>query len=170
MPDFSSRVKEAATDFRSDWSQWRSDVLRNPALLFQSLPVRITIWLLGAFALYMIISWVVVGANRQGVVVVEQATPTATLYVACTNSECLKSATVTQSRNFKEWPLKCENCGKLSLYRATLCKACREWFSAAPGGPAECLLCKRKAIKATVSQPVKKLSEDRDDREDGWEP
>lgn len=170
MPDLSSRVKEATTDFRSDWAQWRSDVRRNPGLLFQSLPVRVAFWLLGACVLYFVISWVIVGANRQGAVVVEQATPTATLYVACTNPDCLKAATVTQPRNFKEWPLKCEHCGQMSMHRATLCKSCREWFATSPGGPVECLLCKRNTKKAAASQPTRKVPENRDDREDGWEP
>lgn len=170
MSDLSSRVKEATTDFRSDWAQWRSDVRQNPALLFQSLPVRIALWLLVAFALYLIVSWIVVGANNQGAVVIEEATPTATLYVACTNSDCLRSATVTQPRDFREWPLRCEHCGQMSLYRASLCKSCRDWFAVAPGALLECQLCKRKTVKPAVSQPARKVPQDRDDREDGWEP
>jgi hypothetical protein len=163
------KVREAAGDFRSNWAQWRRDVAANPAILFQSLPVRIGFWLLVAVAFYFAVSRIMNALSPSASAGREEPTHVATIYVACAKPDCGRSKLANPTMDFKDWPMKCDFCGGSSAYRATQCGKCREWNALVPGRALDCAHCRR-AAEATkpATRPAGKQPEDPDDREDGW--
>lgn len=175
------RAREVREEFKSNYAQWTADARENPAVIWQAWPVRVGFWLLIVIAVLVAVSVIVGGAGAwTGGGQREEATRLATLYVACTDSGCLKSATVNAERNFKEWPMVCEACGKKAVYRARACPKCKEWIAFAPlppgsagasGASESCPHCAKKAA-AKAAKPKKAAASgpaDPDDREDGWE-
>ncbi|MBI5863502.1 MAG: hypothetical protein HZB38_03115 [Planctomycetes bacterium] len=169
LGEYLARFREARANWRADFRQWRADVRENPALIFRSLGVRLLLWAALGIVMFYVVSRVFINLAPSATEGRLARTRLATLYVACTNPDCLHGATTEQTLDFKAWPLTCEQCGKQTAYRATLCPKCRNWFAAAPGGPSDCPLCKRKSTTQPTSKPARKRSDDPDDREDGWD-
>jgi predicted RNA-binding Zn-ribbon protein involved in translation (DUF1610 family) len=163
------KMREAAGDFRSNWSQWRRDVRANPSILFQSLPVRLAFWLVVAVAFFFCVTRIMKALTPDASAGREAATSVATVYVACANPDCGKSQIANPRVDFKAWPMTCAACGKATVYRATVCKKCRNWIAMVPGQPPDCPHCRRAAAaKRPATKPARKESDDPDDREDGW--
>ena len=170
LPDLPHRVRESLADWPTRFRQWRDDLRKDPSLLWRTTAVRILLWLaLGTALLVGLRSGI--NALTPGVrgVHVEEPTPYATLYVACTNPACRHQFVSKQPMDFDDWPLTCPKCGQPTVYRAQLCPVCRQWFATAPGQPAECPFCAERQ-KAT-DEPERigpELPTNPDDAEDPW--
>lgn len=163
------KVRQAADDLPANWSQWRRDVRANPSIIFQSLTVRIGFWLLVAVGFYFAVSRAMLAMTPDPNAGRIEATKVATIYVACAKPECARSRLANPPVNFKDWPMKCENCGGQTVYRATQCVKCRNWIAQTPGGKVDCPHCRRAAeIRKPPPKPTRKEATDPDDREDGW--
>jgi len=161
-------VREHLAGLPDRWQTWREGFRQEPAALWRSPLTQIAV-LVAVLVIILIAVTRLVGAIAPpgGDRRVEPATPVATLYVACTNPACRASYTTRQPMSFKAWPLKCEKCGQMTVYRATLCKDCRRWYAVLPGMPAICPFCEeQKHAKAAATQPAKKSAADED--EDSW--
>lgn len=163
------KVREATGDFRSNWSQWRRDVRANPSILLQSLPVRLAFWMLVAVAFFFVVTRIMTALAPDASAGREEATSVATIYVACSNPDCGRSQVANPRVDFKEWPMTCAACGKATVYRASMCRKCRNWIAAVPGHSPDCVPCRRAAdAKRPATKPARKESDDPDDVEDGW--
>ncbi len=168
LSDLPHRIREqlqTLPELAHDWhARLRSDpgaVLRSPLLRLAGLLLLLIAaggslaWLAGAFT-------PAIDPGR-----IEAATPTATLFVACTNPDCLADAVVKQPRDFSAWPLPCQKCGRPTVYRARQCPTCGGWFAAAPGQVPVCSLCAR-AARARESRPADAKPDKPPDAEDWW--
>ena len=152
-----------------NYRQWREDLKEDPTLFWRTPVVRIALCVAAGLVLLIglrsLIGFLAPDGSDPNFI---EATPMATLYVACTQPQCLTHYTTQQQMDFSHWPLTCDKCGGESVYRATLCQRCRSWFATAPNMPEVCPLCAgRDAAKAPVVTDRKK-SANPDDDEDDW--
>jgi len=152
LPD---RWRAAREGFREDPTRiWYSPLTRVAALVLLGIAAGVgAIKLAGAL-------------TPGGQLRAEKPTSVATVYVACTNPGCRVGYTAHVPRNFKDWPLKCEKCGQLTVYRATLCPTCRRWFATTPGAEPVCPFCRERERAAAASQPERRSASP--DDEDPW--
>ena len=152
------------------YRQWREDLRADHTLFWRTPAVRIAIWVAAGLVLLVgLLSLIGRLAPADADSAFVEATPMATLYVACTQPQCLFSFTTQQDMDFNRWPLTCTKCGGESVYRAKLCPRCRTWFATAPNMPDACPRCAaRDAAKASVADGPKKKSAHPDDDEDDW--
>lgn len=168
LTDLPHAVREYLVELPVAWRRWREDLSNDHTLFWRTPAVRIALWILLGVALLiglrsLISFFAPAGAGRD----FTAATPTATLYVACTNPQCLHTEAVQRPMDFKDWPLTCTACGVESVYRASLCDRCRNWYAVAPGKPDLCPACAARDAKAApvVEQVGPKNP---DDEEDDW--
>ncbi|MCG3127716.1 MAG: hypothetical protein CHACPFDD_02586 [Phycisphaerae bacterium] len=170
-PKLTATWRERLTDHAqravADYSRWRADLRDDPTLVWRTRPIIFAITgivLIGiAFGIQALANhWV---AAASGSRVFEKPTPTATVYVACANPNCLDAAVLQLPMNFRAWPLPCATCGGASVHRAELCKSCRTWYAASQG---PCPHCTAKAAPPKTLTPRKPSKPG--DSEDGWGP
>lgn len=146
---------------------WCAEVREEPALLLRSPAARIAGWILLGVIFFLVvqalIAFITPAAPGR---TAEKATPWATLYVACANPECRAAYATQTAMDFRAWPLKCERCGQMSVYRAARCERCRAWIAAPPGQPPTCAACAKRA-EPKPAAPKPRPPADPDDLEDG---
>ncbi len=137
--------------------------------------VRIGLWTLLVIGLLATVRWAVLAitaASTEPVPV--KARRMTTIQVACVDPACRASFRTRQTVDFRDWPMKCERCGALSVYRAQPCPACKRWFAVAPGQAAVCPFCPAGPPGATAQPrvpPAKPAASQRartDDDDDPW--
>lgn len=165
--DLPHQAREAVLGFRERYRAWQLEVKDDPTLLWRTPAIRITFYLILGIAILFAARWATHTLVDAGASV-DPAKKKATLFVACTNPECLKSGNSSVAMDFKEWPLKCDTCGQPTVYRATLCKVCRNWYAIAPAGTDGCPFCRKKAAAAKPTTKPKAKAANGDDAEDGW--
>lgn len=161
------QAREAVRGFKDRYRQWREDLKEDPSLLWRTPAIRITFYLVLAVGLILAVRWgtnTLAGAGAAN----KEDVKKSTLYVSCTDPNCLKSFNATVAMDFKTWPLKCDQCGQLTVYRATLCKVCRNWYAVAPTGPDGCPFCRKRFDAAKPTTKPKAKPANSDDAEDGW--
>lgn len=168
---------ESAEQVRGDWitalRRWREAVREDPLLIWRTPAVRIALFALLAVVLFLFARWAIpTFTPAAGGRNFEKATDTATLFVACSRTECLDQRSIRlpmDPSTWKErWPLTCEKCGQKSVYRAQRCAECRKFFATAPEGPPGCPHCAAK--RAASVKPTREATSrpTGDDAEDGW--
>lgn len=170
-PDYTElrgSLRERISSFRLNFRQFRADVREDPTLLWRTQPIRIAFWILVGLGLILFVRWLAVSITPTPSFPGEyEPTRTATLWVACTNPDCLKTSMHTAPMDFNAWPVACEHCGNPSAVRAVRCPLCRSLMPPAEGdssGP--CVRCATPVRKTAA--PVASRPSDPDDREDGW--
>lgn len=150
------------------WHAWRADLREDPTLLWRTPVIRLGGLVLAGVVLLAVIQGLVGAFTPAGTPgAFQKATRTATLYVACTNPDCLASFVVRQPMDFKDWPLACPRCDRQTAYRATVCQTCGHWFAVAPGGIPACPHCARR--NADLAPPARRAPPaSSDDDEDPW--
>lgn len=162
-------IREKVGELGESVQTWKADLRENPAQFLASPLVRIPFWIVVGIVLLLlgraaISAWTPTQAGRN----FEQATTTATVYVACTNPSCLHSFQAQVPMDWKKDPLTCSKCGQKSAVRATLCSKCRQWYAVPADRAAGCPLCAARAAAAASKPTKKKTAEHSDDAEDGW--
>lgn len=150
------------------WRAWRAELREDPTVLWRTPAIRLGGLALAGIALLAaahVLTAALTPAAAPGAL--QAPTRTATLYVACTNPACLTSFVTRQPMDFRDWPLECPQCGQSSVYRATVCRACGQWFATVPGSSKECPHCAARAAQAT-RPALKAPSASSDDDEDPW--
>ncbi len=168
LSDLPHQVREQLEALPERVQNWRAALRDDPGALLRSPVTRYA----GLFLLLLAAGGTLVWLSNAftpglGPGQSEEATPTATLFVACTNPDCLADAVVRQPRDFSGWPLTCEKCRQPTVYRARRCPACGGWFAVAPGQAADCPLCAR-AARARQSAPSGPKPDKPQDPEDWW--
>lgn len=167
--DLPNRVREGLAGLPARWREWREGFRADPAILWRTPVLRVAALVALLLAAGLTLRWAIgllaPGGRGQ---VFEQPTPWATLYVACTHPDCRAAYTTQQPMDFKAWPLKCERCGRPTVYRATRCPACRQWFASVPGAPATCPRCAEKTAAPQPAELPRRPSATGDDSEDPW--
>lgn len=145
------------------WSQVRDD----PAALWHNPLLQFGFWIL----------LLIVGLTAGGLTIRNLAfpaddrfkveAPVAIIHVACTDPACAAEKTVEVDLDFDDWPMKCESCGRESVYRAKQCHVCKGWYAVRPDQPDECPHCAKAAAEAPPD-PTKPPPPTGDDAEDGW--
>ena len=150
-------------------ARWCADLREDPGRLWRGPVPRLLGLVLLGLAAVLGLHWLIGGlAGRTLALPSEQVAPRATLYVACTNAGCWAAYTTQQPMDFKAWPMKCEKCGALTVYRATLCPTCRQWYAVAPGQPPACPHCAAKTAVPDSKPASIDPQKSRDDAEDPW--
>ena len=163
------RIRASLANWPVRYREWRQQIRDNPAALWQTTIARVTLWLVLGLVLVGGLRWLVLALTPGGAdLVVERATPIATLYVACTSTDCLKSDVTHQPMDFDDWPLTCEHCGHETVYRAKLCPRCRHWYANAPGQTDACPHCAAKHKQPPPDEPTTQPTGSPDDAEDPW--
>lgn len=166
------RLRTWLTGVHENARDIRDAVREDPAAVANSPVVKIGIWIVIALTGLIAVQWFLAAVTpKPANFGNDQPTPYSTLYVACTNLDCLAAYTSQQKMTFTGWPLKCDKCGQKSIYRARRCGTCREWFAKASGPPTEsspCPLCARKRAAEVKTVEEKKKANNPDDEEDGW--
>ena len=125
--------------------EWWQQAKQDPSLFWSSPTVRAILWLvLGLIAMLIVYLFTHLFSSAPRTAAAPPAPPTATLYVACTNSYCLKSYVIERPMDYKDWPAPCDYCAQRSVYRARLCQQCGQWYATAPAKPKDCPFCKLK--------------------------
>ncbi len=170
LSDLPHRIREGLATWPDRLRDWWHEVGREPAMLWRTTGVRVLLWILLGAVLILGARWLTAALTpgaaglRDG-----QATPYAILYVACTAEECRAHFTSRQAMDFDAWPLKCPRCGADTVYRATVCDRCRQWYATAPGQPRGCPLCAKMGSEAPVDpQQTERADDHPDDLEDPW--
>ncbi len=168
LADLPHLVREFFVELPAAWRRWREELSNDPMLFFRTPLIRIGLWiLLGALLFIGLRTAIAFFAPPAAGRDFAEPTPTATLYVACTNPQCLHAHTVQQAMDFKAWPLACPRCGVASVYRASICDRCRNWYAIVPGKPDVCPTCAaREAKAAPVAEKFGPTNPD--DEEDDW--
>ncbi|GEM_PF-900302 len=162
-------VRQWLAGLPARWIAWREGLRQDPSLLWRTPLVRLAGLLLGGIVLVLGVNWFIGVLTLGGSSLkVEEPTPWATLHVACANPACRAVSKTRQPMDFKAWPLKCEKCGQMSVYRAARCPVCRHWYVNPPDGQGGCPFCReRKAT--TQSRPAdRKTKSVPEDAEDPW--
>lgn len=168
VADLPHRVREWVAGLPRRWRDWRRDVRADPATLLHSPLFRLGIITAGGIGLVFAVQWLVGALQPPGKTgAFAEATPYATLYVACDNPNCRAHYTVQQELDFKDWPLICRKCGEPTIFRATLCRACRKWFAVRAGEPPICPHCTAQVEEMPEPEPQTRTRSP-DDAEDPW--
>lgn len=168
VADLPHIAREHLATLPQRWRDWRAACREDPAALWRNPVVRLVglcgLVILLVLGLNALVSALTPrGAGDAGFV---EATPLATLHVACTNPDCRAAYTVKLPMDHATWPLKCEKCGQSTVYRATRCRACRRWFATAPGAATECPFCRPADAPTPPVAPTGRSGTD--DDEDPW--
>jgi hypothetical protein len=162
LADLPHRVRATLAAWQERWRESRADLRPTPERVRAAL-MRIGLPVLAILALVAAVRWLTTLAQPGGRAVSEEATPTATLFVACTDAGCRAEYTVQRARDFEDWPLTCERCGRAAVERATLCRQCRGWYAGSQACP-HCAARAAGAQSTTAPAPHKRA----DDAEDPW--
>ncbi len=163
------RLREGLEHLPQNFRDWRQELSENPWAIFQATPIRIGSIL--ALVILLILALTrIVGALQPASTGTfsEQATSYATLYVACTNPDCMEHFTVKRPMNFHDWPVKCPECGQETGYRAERCPTCGHWFATRPGQPPTCPFCARRHATEQPSPTDNRPRQTGDNDEDPW--
>ena len=167
LSELPHRLRAQLAGWAARWRDYRASPRETNLALRRGL-LYVGIVIVIVLAVFLGVRWLTGWITPGGLgALADQPSPTATLYVACTNPNCRTFDTVIKPLDFKDWPLRCSKCGGLTVYRATQCPTCRQWYARAPGGPVGCPFCAEKARKAEPP-PVQKPSQRSDDEEDPW--
>jgi hypothetical protein len=190
LAELTHRLREGFAARRAAWREWRSTVRQEPGRLWHSPLTKIGLLLVLALTAVLALQWLG-GALIPGGLswsYAQEGTREATLFVACTNPACRASYTTHQPRDFRDWPLRCKKCGEETVYRATRCPTCRQWYAMSPGshpsslisdpsslisgGGSAASLCPFCAAKQAEQKPVEaappQAPQHTDDAEDPW--
>jgi hypothetical protein len=169
LSELPHRFRERLAALRTRWRDYRDECRETPGIARHRPLLKIGALILVVLAAILgvrwLTSWITPGGSAS---LADQRTPTATLYVACTNPGCRTFFTTLQPMDFKNWPLKCAGCGALAVYRATQCPTCRHWHGLAPGGPVGCPFCAEKTQQAEPFPTSRATPHHSDDDEDPW--
>ncbi len=168
LADLPHRLRERMANLPNDWKQWREGFRQDPAVLWHSPLVRICGLVVVGIVVLAGVHWFISGLVPADHGTGGEAVNLATLFVACTNSQCRADRVTRQPMDFKDWPLECERCGQATVYRATRCGTCGRWFAVPPGQPKLCpFRAERQAAKAARPDP-RPPGTTSDDDEDPW--
>ncbi len=169
LADLPHRVRQRWSALPADWRLWREGFRRDPATIWRSPVIRIAGLILLGVVLIVGVDWLI-GSLSPGPAgqAWGEATPWATLYVACVNPTCRASTTTHQAMDFDAWPLTCPTCGGQTVYRATRCSERRHWFAVEPGQPETCPFCAEQKAAQVPDEPVRQEPTFTDDDEDPW--
>ncbi len=162
LADLPHWVRATLAAWQDRWRESRVDLRPTPEWV-RSVIVRVGVPLLVILVLVVAVRWLRALAQPGSRAATEEATPTATLFVACTDAGCRAEYTVQRPRDFREWPLTCERCGGTTVARAALCPTCRHWYAGTPACP-HCAARAAAAQPTTAPVPQKRA----DDAEDPW--
>jgi hypothetical protein len=165
--DLPHRLREQLIDLRRGYRQFWADLKDDPGRVWRNPFARLLAWATLGVAAVLLVNLLVGRFVIPPQTSAEQATSTATLYVACTNPACRAAGVIERPLNFSAWPAKCDKCGASSVYRATVCPKCGRWFALTPDQPPGCPFC------AEASQPRTRptgppRSTDPNNLEDDW--
>jgi hypothetical protein len=171
LAEIPHQIRTQVQSLPDRWREFREAFQEDPAAIWHSPLTRIAGWILLGIVI-LVIGWLLIGMISPpdtGGGAFTTATPTATLYVACSNPNCAHDYTTRQKMDFDDWPLICPECGQESVYRATRCDVCRQWYSTAPGAPDACPHCAARAAQKPVeAAPTPDRPAVSDDAEDPW--
>lgn len=166
------RLREAVSGLPVRLRQWRADIRDDPWIIWRSPATRIGIWCALGLVLILIIQagidWTRPADVKQHL---DKATPWTTLFVSCANPLCRHSFTAHTAMDFRNWPMSCEKCGARSVYRATRCTRCGQWYALAPGQGPGCPNCAERDAREKAGREQAKPMErpaNPDDAEDGY--
>ncbi len=168
--DIPHRVRSALEEAPESIKSWKQQVRENPSAVFDPTLIRVGIYIVAGLLLFAGMYWLVGLLTPEfDPKVWQEPTAVATLYVACTNSECLQHSTVKKPMDFAAWPIDCGQCGQATVRRASVCKSCAQWSASDPE-TGRCPVCVRRESEQNRQreQIRKKRSTDPDDLEDGW--
>lgn len=170
LAELPHRFRDELAALPGHWRNWRENIKQDPAALWQGPISRLLLLALVGTALLLGIRWLSTSLSALPPEMKnEEPTPFATLYVACTNPDCLAHYTTQQPMDFDNWPLTCEQCGQPTVYRATRCPDCRQWFATTPDQPETCPHCTAREHERRESEtPAIVPREHSDDAEDPW--
>ena len=169
LSELPHRVREEVQHLPDRLRDVREGFRNDPAAILSSPLVRLALILLFVVLAIFAVTWLVRGLTpTAGPGHFEEATPWATVYVACTNPDCLAHYTTQVAMDFDEWPLTCEKCGQETVYRAKRCPVCREWYAQRPGQSDECPHCAARARQKAAEQTPDRPQQRGDDAEDPW--
>jgi hypothetical protein len=169
LSELPHRWRSRLGELRARWLDYRATYRESPGMVWHSPILKIGVLVLVVLAAILGVRWLTNWVTPGGSASLgDQPTPTATLYVACSNPGCRAFYTTQQPMDFKGWPLKCEQCSGATVYRATQCPTCRHWYASAPGGPVGCPFCAEKASSAEPLPTSRATPHHSDDDEDPW--
>jgi predicted RNA-binding Zn-ribbon protein involved in translation (DUF1610 family) len=169
LADLPHRVRDEWQALPGRWRAWRADFDEDPTLIWRTPVVRIIGIVILGIGLLLLGQWLITGLSPTSGGAFAEATPTATLYVACTNTQCRHHFTITTPMDFDEWPVTCPECGEKTAYRASRCPDCGQWFAVVPGAAKACPHCaaREAAREADTVVPDAGPASSHDD-EDPW--
>ena len=168
LVDLPHRIRDRLAALPEDWRAWRAATKEDPREFWRPLAVRVVAILIIGTVGVLALGWAIDAFIPRLEGADQQAAPTATLYVACSDPNCGAAFTITRGLDFKDWPVTCPKCGQQTGYRATRCPVCRQWYSHAPGTPDACPQCARKAAAAQQNLPQRPQPSQGADAEDPW--
>jgi hypothetical protein len=163
------QIREQLQAAPERWRSFRDRVRDDPSAIFHSPVIRVVSLLVLGLILLFVAAWFVRGLTPPGPAgMTVEATPWSVLYVACVSPKCLAATSAKCARDFDGWPMKCEKCGEMSVYRAQTCAKCGKWFATAPGQPTACPHCARAVTKTEAAPAQTRPAGMSDDDEDPW--
>jgi hypothetical protein len=171
LADLPHRLRAELAELPQLFREWREGFREDPAAFWHGPIPRIIGWtVFGALAIAAAF-WVTRLVTPGGSAVFgEAATSSATVYVACTNPACRAAYSVRVPMDFDDWPMRCEECGQDTVYRARRCTKCRppRWYATPPGSPDQCPFCAQADHSAEPRETPDVPSRRSDDDEDPW--
>jgi len=166
LADLPHVMRQRMTTLPDDAREWRQRLSEDPMAILHSPLVRVVLAVAALLLIVLGVSWLVGGLAPGNAGRFEEATPTATVHVACADPACGATYSTQVSLEFADWPLVCEKCGQPTVCRAKRCPTCGGWVANPPGQTVKCPHCTRKAKPKPTEAPAKpKLG---DDEEDPW--
>lgn len=167
LAELPHRVRDRLGALPDDLRHLREGFQSDPTILWSSPLARLVFLIIGGIVAGSLLVGLVRMMTPPASPTFGEATPYATLYVACTNRDCRAHYSTQTAMDFDDWPLTCEQCGQETVYRARQCSECRRWFATSPDQPNACPFCAAK--KATPPDPAEERKPAAgDDAEDPW--
>ncbi len=169
LSELPHRVRDEVQHLPDRLRDLREGFRKDPSVFLSSRLVRLGLVLLLAVLAIFVVNWFIGGLTPStGAGRFEEPTPWATLYVACTNPDCLAHSNMQVTMDFDQWPLTCEKCEQQTVYRATRCAVCRDWYAQQAGQADECPHCEVRAHQRAAEQTPDRPQQTGDDAQDPW--
>jgi hypothetical protein len=167
LAELPHRIRDWWRSLPQHWNEWREGLREDPTLFWRTPLIKISFICIGTVLFFVAVDALIAGlappSTGSGTT---EATPTATLYVICTNSDCRHRFSVTKPMDFDAWPITCTKCGQNTVYRATRCTVCGHWRAKDHGN---CPFCTGQATPTPAEKPDPDPRRPRtDDDEDPW--
>lgn len=170
LADIPHRLRDLFETLPARWNEWREAFRQDPAVLWAGPIPRIAGIIVAGTLCLILGNWLIQGLRPAGPAgTFAEPTPFATIHVACTNPDCLHHETRKVDIDFDDWPMTCDKCGRESVYRAKLCRKCRNWYATAPGASERCPHCQRGTAEESAPTPHRaRQPANPDDLDDPW--